>query len=63
MAPVLSEWVPEGHLAHFISDLVEGALDLGPIYADYEVRARLPALRPAPDAEPLATAPRGRVLS
>jgi hypothetical protein len=34
MAPVLSEWLPEGHLAHFVSDLVEsGALDLSGIYA------------------------------
>lgn len=36
MAPVLSEWVPEGDLAHFVSDLVEEALDLGSIYASYE---------------------------
>ena len=36
MAPVPSEWVPEGDLAHFVSDLVEEALDLGPIYASYE---------------------------
>lgn len=36
MAPVLSEWVPDGDLAHFVSDLVEEALDLGPIYASYE---------------------------
>ena len=29
MAPVLQEWVPEGDLAHFVSDLVEsGTLDL-----------------------------------
>ena len=29
MAPVLSEWIPEGDLAHFVSDLVEsGTLDL-----------------------------------
>src|SRR5712692_2210565 len=36
MAPVLSEWVPEGDLAHFVSDLVEtGALDLSAIYAGY----------------------------
>ncbi len=36
MAPVLSEWVPEGDLAHFVSDLVEsGTLDLGAIYASY----------------------------
>ena len=30
MSPVLQEWVPEGDLAHFVSDLVESALDLGP---------------------------------
>ena len=36
MAPVLSEWIPEGDLAHFVSDLVEsGTLDLSAIYADY----------------------------
>lgn len=36
LAPVLSEWLPEGHLAHFVSDLVEsGALDLSAIYAAY----------------------------
>jgi hypothetical protein len=29
MAPVLAEWIPEGDLAHFVSDLVEsGTLDL-----------------------------------
>jgi len=34
LAPVLSEWVPEGDLAHFVSDLVEsGALDLAAIYS------------------------------
>ena len=37
MAPVLREWLPEGDLAHFVSDLVEsGALDLSAIYASYE---------------------------
>src|SRR5213593_2058502 len=36
MAPVLQDWVPEGDLAHFVSDLVEtGALDLSAIYASY----------------------------
>src|SRR5881296_14014 len=36
LAPVLREWVPEGDLAHFVSDLVEtGALDLSAIYAAY----------------------------
>ena len=34
LAPVLQEWIPEGDLAHFVSDLVEsGALDLALIYA------------------------------
>lgn len=36
MAPVLQEWVPEGDLAHFVSDLVEHVLELAPIYASYE---------------------------
>src|ERR671936_1801714 len=36
LAPVLQEWLPEGDLAHFVSDLVEsGALELSAIYADY----------------------------
>jgi transposase len=37
ISPVLAEWVPDGDLAHFVSDLVEtGALDLGALYASYE---------------------------
>src|SRR5438034_88463 len=36
ISPVLSEWIPDGDLAHFVSDLVEsGALDLSAIYASY----------------------------
>ena len=31
----LREWVPEGHLAHHVSDLVD-ALDLGAFYAPYK---------------------------
>jgi len=46
MAPVLSEWVPEGDLAHFVSDLVEEALDLGPIYASYESERGYPPYDP-----------------
>ena len=38
MAPVLQEWIPEGDVAHFVSDLVEsGTLDLGAIYDSYEL--------------------------
>jgi len=46
MAPVLQEWVPEGDLAHFVSDLVDSALDLGPIYADYEDERGYPPYDP-----------------
>jgi len=47
MAPVLSEWVPEGDLAHFVSDLVEsGALDLSAIYASYEDERGYPPYDP-----------------
>ncbi len=47
MAPVLAEWVPEGDLAHFVSDLVEsGALDLRAIYASYEVECGSPPYDP-----------------
>jgi transposase len=47
LAPVLSEWVPEGDLAHFVSDLVEsGALDLSAIYAVYEEERGYPPYDP-----------------
>jgi transposase len=36
LPPALQEWLPEGHLAHFISDVVDHALDLTPILATYE---------------------------
>ena len=47
MAPVLSEWVPEGDLAHFVSDLVgSGTLDLEAIYASYEGERGYPPYDP-----------------
>jgi transposase len=47
MGPVLSEWVPEGDLAHFVSDLVEsGTLDLSAIYASYEDERGFPPYDP-----------------
>ena len=33
--PSLHDWLPEGHLARFLVDVV-AALDLGAIYASYE---------------------------
>lgn len=35
MPPSLDEWLPEGHLARFVSELVEGVLDLSAIRAAY----------------------------
>ncbi|MYI25275.1 MAG: IS1182 family transposase [Gammaproteobacteria bacterium] len=35
MPPALRDWLSEGHLAHHVSDLVDG-LDLGVFYAPYE---------------------------
>jgi transposase len=47
MSPVLSEWLPEGHLAHFVSDVVEsGALDLSAIYCAYEEERGFPPYDP-----------------
>jgi hypothetical protein len=47
MAPVLSEWVPEGDLAHFVSDLVEsGTLDLSAVYGSYEEECGFPPSDP-----------------
>ena len=36
LPPALQDWLPEGHLALFISDVVDEALDLAPILATYE---------------------------
>src|SRR3954465_11687241 len=47
MAPVLRDWVPEGDLAHFVSDLVDsGALDLSAISADYVEERGFPPYGP-----------------
>jgi transposase len=36
LPPALQEWLPEGHLALFLSDVVDHTLDLTPILATYE---------------------------
>ncbi len=46
MSPSIQDWVPEGDLAHFVSDLVEEALDLAPIYASYESEGGHPPYDP-----------------
>jgi transposase len=35
LPPSLDDWLPEGHLARFVAELVDEVLDLGPILADY----------------------------
>jgi transposase len=35
MPPSLNEWLPEDHLGRFVAELVDGVLDLSPIYDDY----------------------------
>jgi transposase len=43
MPPSLDEWLPDGHLARFVAELVGEALDLSAVYADYtEVRGYPP---------------------
>jgi len=36
LPPALQDWLPEGHLALFLSDVVDHALDLTPILATYD---------------------------
>ena len=36
LPPALQDWLPEDHLARFLSDVVDHALDLTPIIATYE---------------------------
>jgi transposase len=35
LPPSLDDWLPEGHLARFLSEVM-GELNLGPIYQSYE---------------------------
>ncbi len=46
MAPSIQDWVPEGHLARFVSDLVDEALDLSAIYVAYEEERGFPPYDP-----------------
>lgn len=46
MAPCLQDWVPDGHLVRFVSDLVDEALDLSAIYASYEEERGFPPYDP-----------------
>jgi transposase len=44
--PSLDDWLPEGHLARFISDLVEDVLDLGPFLSAFKEARGYPPYDP-----------------
>jgi len=44
LPPSIDDWVPEGHLCRFVSELVDEVLDLEPFLAGLHRGARLPAL-------------------
>lgn len=46
LPPSLEDWLPEGHLARFVGDLVDEALDLSPILADYTEKRGYPPYDP-----------------
>jgi transposase len=46
LPPSLDDWLPEGHLARFVADLVDEVLDLGPILADYTEKRGYPPYDP-----------------
>ena len=47
MAPSVSEFVPDDHLAYFVRDMVRDDLDLGEIYSAYGERRGQPPYHPA----------------
>jgi transposase len=46
LPPSLDEWLPEGHLARFVAELVDEVLDLGPILASYTEKRGFPPYEP-----------------
>ena len=46
LPPSLDDWLPEGHLARFVADLVDEVLDLSPILADYTEKRGYPPYDP-----------------
>ena len=45
LPPDLAEWIPVGHLARLVSDLVDNVLDLSAIYAAYVEERGAPPVR------------------
>lgn len=46
LPPSLEDWLPEGHMAGFVADLVEEVLDLSPVLADYTQKRGFPPYDP-----------------
>jgi transposase len=46
MPPSLDEWLPQGHLARFVAELVDEVLDLSAVYADYRETRGFPPSEP-----------------
>lgn len=46
LPPSLDEWLPEGHLARFVAELVDEVLDLSPILASYTEKRGFPPYDP-----------------
>ena len=46
LPPSLDEWLPEGHLARFVAELVDEVLDLAPILASYTDKRGYPPYDP-----------------
>jgi transposase len=46
MPPSLDEWLPQGHLARFVAELVDEVLDLSAIYAGYTEARGFPPYEP-----------------
>jgi len=46
MPPSLDEWLPEGHLARFVAELVDEVLDLAPVLASYTEKRGYPPYDP-----------------
>lgn len=42
LPPSLDDWLPEGHLARFVADLVDEVLGLSPVLADYTEKRGFP---------------------
>jgi hypothetical protein len=56
LPPSITDWVPEGHLARFIDELVEEVLDLAPFYASYTETRGYPPYAPRLMIKLLSTA-------